>query len=114
MPKSIFNSKTPTGEDQCRPCACCLSLCEFTCIATVDLERLASLVSSITADSYTLSTSSSMMPPDLWGKGTDGGNTSGTLLFCFSEVVVSFQDSFSSPGFLLPYEAENFPFKIYE
>lgn len=47
--------RDPVRVALCRPCACCLSLCEFTRVsALLSLEGLASLVPSVPTDSYNL------------------------------------------------------------
>lgn len=59
---SPLNSRTSSGAVLCRPCACCLSLCEFICVlALLFLEGFGSLVFSIPSGSYSLSTSSSSL-----------------------------------------------------
>jgi hypothetical protein len=47
---SLFRSKTPSGADPCRPCAHCLSRCEFICAPV--LLCLEGLVSCLAVDGY--------------------------------------------------------------
>jgi hypothetical protein len=52
----FFQLLGPSGTDLCKPCACCLSLCELRCVPPLlCLEVLESLVSSICSGSYPLS-----------------------------------------------------------
>lgn len=40
FPTSLFRSIVPNGVNPCRPLACCLSLCEFTCFDHFEVEGL--------------------------------------------------------------------------
>jgi hypothetical protein len=70
---SSFRSRTPTGADACRPCACCLRLCEFrSAPALLCLEGIDLLMSSLSCGSYSFSIFSSTEFPETWGERFEG------------------------------------------
>jgi hypothetical protein len=50
----LFLALGPSLSEPCRPCACCLCLCEFTCVSVLCLQCLVSIVFSIPSESSTL------------------------------------------------------------